>query len=104
MVDSLDTAIGFGFTGKKIRIEVDQFALADLYAPRHPGARRFLSLVNSWVLLTTVVNELSRSMGQPEFYPFKMPPAVLRKLHFIHLVVRDQKSFASPVIDTAQQP
>ena len=37
MVDSLDTAIGFGFTGKNIEIEVEQFALADLYAPHHPG-------------------------------------------------------------------
>jgi hypothetical protein len=103
MVDSLDTALGFGFTGRNIHIEVDQFALADLYAPHHPLAERFLSLVNSWVVLTTVMNELSHSMGQPDFYPFRMPPPVLRKLHFIHLVVRDQKAFAMPVVDTAQR-
>jgi hypothetical protein len=96
MVDSLNTALGFGFTGRNIEIEVEQFAPADLYAPHHPGAGRFLSLVNSWVVLTTVVNELSRSMGQPEFYPFRMPPTVLRKLHFIHLVVRDQRAYAVP--------
>ena len=72
--------------------------------PDHPGAKRFLSLVNSWVLLTTVVNELSRSMGQPDFYPFMMPPAVLRKLHFIHLVVRDQKAYASAAVDKARRP
>jgi hypothetical protein len=104
MVDSLDTALGFGFTGKKIKIEVERFTLADLYAPRHPGARRFLSLVNSWVLLTTVVNELSHSMGQPSFYPFRMPPAVLRKLHFIHLVVRGQDAYAAPVRAKARRP
>jgi len=98
MVDTLDTAIGLGFTGRKIRVEVEQFTLADLYAPRHPGARRFLSLVNSWILLTTVVNELSRSMGHPDFYPFRMSPPVLRKLHFIHLVVRGQDAYAAPAV------
>jgi len=98
VLDSLDTAIGFGFTGRKIqvKIEVERFTLADLYAPRHPGARRFLSLVNAWVLLTTVVNELSHSMGQPKFHPFRMSAAVLRKLHFIHLVVRGQEAYATP--------
>jgi hypothetical protein len=103
MVDSLDTAIGFGFTGRNIDIEVERFAFADLYAPHHPGAEQFLSLANSWVVLTTVMNELSHSMGQTDFYPFRMPHPVLRKLHFIHLVVRNQTAYASPVIDGMQR-
>jgi len=36
--------------------------------------------------------------------PFKMPPPVLRKLHFIHLVVRDQKAYASPVRHKRRRP
>jgi hypothetical protein len=96
LADSLDTAIGFGFTGKKVRIDVPLFTLDDLYAPQHPNAERFLAFVNSWVLLTHAMNELSRSMGQPDFYPFRMPGAVLRKLHFIHLVVTGQTNYAAP--------
>ena len=98
LADSLDTAIGFGFTGHRIKIEVELFTRADLYAPHHPNAKRFLSFVNAWVLLTTAMNELSRSMGQPDFYPFRMPGPVLRKLHFIHLVVTGQKEYAAPTV------
>jgi len=46
------------------------------------------------VLLTTVLNELARSMGQPDFYPFAMPRAVVRKLHFIRLAIKDEKAYA----------
>jgi len=98
LADTLDTAIGFGFTGRNIKIEVGLFALDDLYAPHHPNAEHFLTFVNSWILLTNAMNELSRSMGQPDFYPFTMPPAVLRKLHFIHLVVTGQTDYAVPPV------
>ena len=48
-------------------------------------------LVNSWVQMTTVLNELARSMGQHDFYPFVMTRAVLRKLHFIQMVVKSTR-------------
>ena len=35
-----------------------------------------------------MLNELARSMGQHDFYPFVMSRPVLRKLHFVHLVIR----------------
>jgi hypothetical protein len=94
LADSLDTAIGFGFNGKKLKIEAELFTTADLYAPHHPNAEHFLTYVNAWLRLTQAMNELSRSMGQPEFYPFSMPGTVLRKLHFIHLVVTGQTEYA----------
>jgi hypothetical protein len=94
LLDSLDTALGFGFTGENVEAEVEQFTVADLYAPDHPDAERTLALVNSWVLLTTVLNELARSMGQPDFYPFVMSRVVLRKVTFIYLVVKDDKAYA----------
>jgi hypothetical protein len=34
-------------------------------------------------------------MGQPDFYPFVMSRPVVRKLHFIHLVVKDAQSGAA---------
>jgi len=79
-------------TGDDVEAEVEPFGLADLYAPDEPDAPRVLSLVNSWLELTTVLNELARSMGHPDFYPFVMSRLVLRKLHFIHLVVKDARS------------
>jgi hypothetical protein len=84
--DSLDTAMGYGFDGARVLTEVEPYSAADLYAPQDPGAERFLFLLNAWVGMTTVLNELSRSMGQPDFYPFVMSRPVVCKLHFIHLV------------------
>jgi hypothetical protein len=34
-------------------------------------------------------------MGQPDFYPFVMSRPVVRKLHFIQLVVRDAQPSAA---------
>jgi hypothetical protein len=95
LLDSLSTAIGFGFTRRNAEVEVETFSLSDLYAPAHPDSERVLSLVNSWVALTIMLNELARSMGQPDFYPFVLSPPVLRKLHFIHLVVNDEQAYAA---------
>ena len=88
VVDSIDTAHGFGLTGDDVESEVEPFTLEDGYDPADPEAPRLLALVNSWLKLTAVLNELARSMGQPDFYPFVMSRPVLKKLHFIELVVR----------------
>ena len=41
--------------------------------------------------VASVLNELARSMGQPDFYPFVMSRPVVSKLQFVHLVVRDAR-------------
>ncbi len=95
LFDSLDTARSFGFTGAHVEVLIEPFKRADLYVPNHPEAEQWLSKVNSWLLLTAVLNELAQSMGQPDFYPFVMSRVVLRKLHFIHLVVRSDRAYAA---------
>ena len=89
IVDTLDTALGFGLDAEDLELESEPFTRDDLYAPDDPDADRFLHFLNSWVELTAVLNELSRSMGQPDFYPFVMPRPVVAKLQFISLAVRD---------------
>ncbi len=91
IVDSLDTALGFGLRGEDVESAVEPFTVEDLYDPQASDARRVILLVNSWVQLTTVLNELARSMGQHDFYPFVMSRSVLRKLHFIQMVVKDAR-------------
>ena len=63
------------------------FTLDALYQQAHPEAQQFLDFLNDWTRLTTLLNEMSRSMGQPDFYPFVLPREVVAKLHFIHLLV-----------------
>jgi hypothetical protein len=87
MVDTLDTALSFGLDARRLEMEIEPFGRDALYRPHDPGAKRFLSFMNSWIELTAVLNELSRSMGQPDLYPFALPRPTIAKLHFIHLVV-----------------
>ena len=41
--------------------------------------------------MTMVLNEMARSLGQPDFYPFVLPRPVVGKLQFVYLVVRDAR-------------
>lgn len=91
IVDSLDTALGFGLSGENVEATVEPFSVNDLYDPEAPDAKRVILLVNSWVQLTMVLNELARSMGQQDFYPFVMSRIVLRKLHFIQMIVKEAR-------------
>ncbi|MCM5681290.1 putative zinc-binding metallopeptidase [Schlegelella sp. S2-27] len=59
------------------------------------AAPRFLSIVNAWMELTGVLNELSCSMGQPDFYPFALSARAVSKLHFVHMVVAQKERAAA---------
>ena len=97
MVDTLGTAMSFGITPENIAMPFDCFDAEALCNPNRPDPQLidperansdgFLSFLNSWLKLTAVMNELCRSMGQPDFYPFALPRAAVAKLHFVHLVV-----------------
>lgn len=87
MRDAIDTALSFGLSVDRFDLEFTPFTLEALYQPDHATAPQFLDFLNHWTRLTTMLNEMSRSMGQPDFYPFVLPQDVIAKLHFIHLVV-----------------
>jgi hypothetical protein len=91
VVDSIDTALRFGLQGEDVEQIYEPFTVDDLYDPAAPDAQRVILLVNSWVQLTTVLNELARSMGQHDYYPFIMSRPVLRKMHFIQMIVKEEK-------------
>jgi hypothetical protein len=92
MIDSLGTAFGFGLEAGDLEGTIEPFERDALYAPNDEGAGRFLSLLNSWIEMTMVVNELARSMGQADFYPFVMSKPMVAKLQFVHLVVEGARS------------
>ena len=108
MRDTVDTALSFGLSADSAQLEFTPFALNALYQPEHPEAQGFLDFLNQWTQLTTLLNEMSRAMGQPDFYPFVLPREVVAKLHFIHLVVTsvsapDLAINAVPVATQAQE-
>ena len=79
MIDTLDTAQDFGFTGR--------------LSPRAslPGVKNFDLLMEEWTELTVALNALNRSMGVPDAYPFAISPTVKQKLAFVHELVREQR-------------
>ncbi len=87
MADTADTAMSFGVDATRAELASDLFEMSDLWQPDHPDAAKFLDFLNGWVRLTNVLNELSRSMGQPDYYPFVLPRAAVGKLQFVHQVI-----------------
>jgi hypothetical protein len=92
MVASFCTAIGFGINATHIQCDTQPFTRDALYAPDDPDAELLLSMLNGWIEIVTVLNEMARSMGQPDFYPFVMCKPLVAKLHFIHMVVADART------------
>lgn len=92
MVDSVDTALSFGLYPPQLSLELEPFDAQSLW--RHDccasqgTTNGFFALLNAWILLNSVVNELCRSMGQADFYPFVLSKTTVTKLHFVHRLVR----------------
>ena len=92
LVDSLGTAIGFGLDASNLERKLVPFTSQDLFAPDHPQAPGFLSLLNAWSEMILVLNELAHSMGQPDIYPFTLSRPVVAKLQFVQIVVADSRN------------
>ena len=85
-------AMGFGIDATDLQCDIEPFSRDALYAPDDPQADGLLALLNGWIEIVMVLNEMAHSMGQPDFYPFVMCKPVVAKLHFIHLVVADART------------
>jgi hypothetical protein len=89
MVDTVDTAMSFGLDAEELEVDTEPFG-ADVLGVAGElcaGDADFLAFVNAWVEITALLNEMSHSMGQHDFYPFVLSRAAVRKLHFVHAVV-----------------
>jgi hypothetical protein len=91
MTDTLATAWSFGLDPRQLDLEIEPFPKDALYQPNEPNADRFLGFLNSWISLSAVMNEMSRGMGSPDFYPFALPRPAVAKLHFITIVLRTER-------------
>jgi len=89
LVDTLDTARSFGLDGERVELSYERFGDDLVLDSGDPEAASFLRLINSWMELTGVLNELSRSMGVADFYPFVLSAPAVRKLYLVHAVIRE---------------
>jgi hypothetical protein len=54
----------------------------------------FGALLASWAPVAYMMNELNRSMGLGDAYPFDLTPAVRGKLHFVHMAIFNHRNRA----------
>ncbi|HVZ18370.1 MAG TPA: putative zinc-binding metallopeptidase [Terriglobales bacterium] len=85
MRDTMDTWLRYGLRPADA-LPYDKFS-ADALLPGAKDEDGFLELVNGWVRLTPVLNELSASMGFADFYPFVLSTKVVQKFHFVHRAI-----------------
>jgi hypothetical protein len=87
MRDALDTAASFGLEAEDVELRIQMYSPDALWDAERAGAARFLRLINAWLRMTGVLNELSDSMGQNAFYPFVLSRSVVAKLQMVHEVI-----------------
>jgi hypothetical protein len=85
MVDALDTAAVHRIEPRPGRFSVGPWALHPLDVYR---TESFDALIKRWVPLTLALNDINRSMGHDDFYPFVIPDLAVTKLAFVHQVIR----------------
>lgn len=84
MVDLLTTANAWELSVGAFRKE-RVFSLAPEQSQLSP---EFLELLSHWMPLTLVVNSLNRSLGHEDAYPFALAYTALRKIQFVHDVIK----------------
>ena len=90
MVDALETA---GAAGMALRPQrAGEPSMQPPPDPLNPRHQDFDAMVDSWLSLTYVLNNLSRGLGLPDSYPFVLYPPVIGKLRFIHDTINEHRA------------
>ncbi|MEO8658358.1 MAG: putative zinc-binding metallopeptidase [Bryobacteraceae bacterium] len=95
--DTLGTVFSFSLDINSVEMPFEAFG-PDVLFQEDDG---FLTHLNTWLRFTAVLNEFSRSMGLPDFYPFVLSRSSVKKLHFVHALV---VSTGSPRTESALMP
>ena len=92
VVDSLGTAMGFGLDAGDLEDEHPAVHARCALRARRSQCRALPVAAERLARVTMVLNEMARSMGQPDFYPFVMSKPVVAKLQFIQMAVIDART------------
>jgi hypothetical protein len=85
IVDALEMAAALGM---RLHPRLDEAGDLEARADFDPySVRDANQLFDTWFPLSIALNCLTRTMGQPDVYPFVLSPSVIAKLQFIHGLV-----------------
>jgi hypothetical protein len=93
MVDALETAGAAGLALRPKRS--DEPRMQPPPDPLNPHHRDFEAMIESWLSLTYVLNNLSRGLGLPDSYPFILSAPAIHKLRFIHNTIDEYRGARS---------
>jgi hypothetical protein len=85
MVDTLETAAASGLSLSPRRRDEPSLQRVPS-VPANTGIG-FDHLLEGWFVVTYVINNLNRSLGVPDGYPFVLADAAIEKLRYVHDVV-----------------
>jgi len=100
IVDTLDTASAFGLSlappidregAHKARVDFDPYVSGDMD-----------QIIEAWTPIAVAMNSINRAMGRPDLYPFVLAPAVVKKLGFVHELVRGEAAKGELSAGTAE--
>jgi len=101
MVDLLETAASYRTS---VTVPGDGEEQACVLDPFEWSDAQFDELVAQWTPVTLLLNSLNRSLGQGDAYPFALTPGALRKLRYVHDVIRNSAGSASSPADDLVEP
>lgn len=83
IVDTLETGRSAGLVvrrddGSPARVDFDPYGYPDIN-----------EMIDSWLDISFALNNINRSMGQPDIYPFVISPVVKDKLGFVQNLLMD---------------
>lgn len=91
MIDTLETAKAHGLT-----VQIRSKAARDKVVTNTLAFRDYDSLSWGWQAVTVALNNLTRSMGMKDVYPFVLSPVVQGKLRFVHEVIQSAATSITP--------
>ena len=87
ILDTLQTAESFGLGIGPAKVSPSRAPPTPTHPPRRE--RHLCGAQAHWLELTYALNQINRSMGQPDLYPFVVAPRVMDKLALVDRLVRD---------------
>ncbi len=85
ITDTLETARNFGVAIAPRRDRSGDLSAEVDFSPYHPDDIE--EVVDSWVAVSVMLNEMNRSMGLADAYPFVLSEAIVKKLGLIGRII-----------------
>jgi hypothetical protein len=87
ILDTLQTALSFGLGASAGPEPGPDVYRPAVHATRPNASTSFGQVIDRWLELSYALNQINRSMGHGDLYPFVLAPPVIRKLAFVDHVV-----------------